>query len=149
MDFRVRTARTDYELGGARVRQDPEARSSWLEARNGEMHSASRGSAAAMIAACLLSFPVSSSASPLISRTPAAQPSAWPIEFALVLPRWHHDELFVRAATPVADCRDLSNPDRAIAACTVVNASKNLARRTRASALVNRCAAYQNKGMLD
>ncbi len=55
----------------------------------------------------------------------------------------------IRTGTPVQDCRDFSNLDRAIAACTRVNASKNLAKRTRAIALSNRCSAYQLKGMLD
>jgi tetratricopeptide (TPR) repeat protein len=55
----------------------------------------------------------------------------------------------VRVGTPVQDCRDFSNLDRTIEACTRVNASKNLAKRTRAIALSNRCSAYQLKGMLD
>jgi tetratricopeptide (TPR) repeat protein len=59
------------------------------------------------------------------------------------------DPALVRIGTPVQDCRDFSNLDRAIEACTRVNASKNLAKRTRAIALSNRCSAYQLKGMLD
>jgi tetratricopeptide (TPR) repeat protein len=53
------------------------------------------------------------------------------------------------AGTPAADCPNLSNPDRAIEVCTTLNASKNLARRTRAMALSNRCGAYTIKGMAD
>src|SRR3954468_21090814 len=59
------------------------------------------------------------------------------------------DPALVRIGTPLQDCRDFSNLDRAIEACTRVNASKNLAKRTRAIALSNRCSAYQLKGMLD
>jgi len=55
----------------------------------------------------------------------------------------------IRIGTPVQDCRDFSNLDRAIEACTRVNASKNLAKRTRSIALSNRCSAYQLKGMTD
>src|SRR5215207_413650 len=55
----------------------------------------------------------------------------------------------IRIGTPVQDCRDFSNLDRAIQACTRVNASKNLAKRTRSIALSNRCSAYQLKGMAD
>src|SRR5215208_1466236 len=55
----------------------------------------------------------------------------------------------IRIGTPVQDRRDFSNLDRAIEACTRVNASKNLAKRTRAIALSNRCSAYQLKGMWD
>ena len=59
------------------------------------------------------------------------------------------DPALVRTGTPVQDCRDFSNLDRAIQACTRVNASKNLAKRTRSIALSNRCGAYQLKGMAD
>src|SRR5829696_3228052 len=55
----------------------------------------------------------------------------------------------IRIGTPVQDCRDFSNLDRAIEACPRVNASKNLAKRTRSIALSNRCSAYQLKGMTD
>src|SRR3954465_3970370 len=61
-----------------------------------------------------------------------------------LLPR---DPALIRTGTPVQDCRDFSNVERAIEACTRVNASKNLAKRTRAIALSNRCSAYQLKGM--
>jgi tetratricopeptide (TPR) repeat protein len=54
-----------------------------------------------------------------------------------------------RAGTPAVDCPNLANPDRAIEACTILNASKNLARRTRAQALSNRCGAYLIKGNAD
>jgi tetratricopeptide (TPR) repeat protein len=59
------------------------------------------------------------------------------------------DPALHRTGTPVQDCRDFSNLDRAIQACTRVNASKNLAKRTRSIALSNRCSAYQLKGMAD
>lgn len=83
-------------------------------------------------------------------RPVVALPSeAPPVRLALGVSGGERKDLFVLAASPVAECRDLTNPDRAIAACTTVNASKNLARRTRAVALSNRCAAYQTKGALD
>jgi tetratricopeptide (TPR) repeat protein len=69
---------------------------------------------------------------------------------ALFLPaRAPPSPLLGHAGTPAVDCRNLANPDRAIQACTALNASKNLARRTRAQALSNRCGAYIVKGMAD
>jgi tetratricopeptide (TPR) repeat protein len=77
--------------------------------------------------------------------------TAAPIQFALMIApqRRPLNSLLVRTGTPVQDCRDLSNLDRTIRACTIVNASKNLSKKTRATALSNRCSAYQLKGMLD
>ncbi|MDF3064201.1 MAG: peptidase caspase catalytic subunit p20 [Microvirga sp.] len=69
---------------------------------------------------------------------------------ALFLPaRAPPSPLLGHAGTPAVDCQNLANPDRAIQACTALNASKNLARRTRAQALSNRCGAYIVKGMAD
>jgi tetratricopeptide (TPR) repeat protein len=81
---------------------------------------------------------------------PASVPEPPATRIALFVPsRAPASPLVVGAGTPAADCPNLSNPDRAIAACTALNASKNLARRTRAVALSNRCGAYIIKGMAD
>jgi tetratricopeptide (TPR) repeat protein len=88
----------------------------------------------------------------IATTTPGATvETAAPIQFALVIApqRRPLNPLLLRTGTPVQDCRDLSNLDRTIRACTIVNASKNLSRKTRAIALSNRCSAYQLKGMLD
>jgi tetratricopeptide (TPR) repeat protein len=68
---------------------------------------------------------------------------------AWVVPLFSANTLIMHTGTPIADCRDLSDPDRAIAACTTVNALKSLSKRTRAAALSNRCGAYQLKGMTE
>src|SRR4051794_21809451 len=79
-----------------------------------------------------------------------AVPSGAVVAFAVPIPiPLAPDAALIRIGTPVQDCRDFSNLDRAIEACTRVNASKNLAKRTRAIALSNRCSAYQLKGMWD
>jgi tetratricopeptide (TPR) repeat protein len=77
-------------------------------------------------------------------------PSGPEMAFAIPAPQpLAPDPALQRIGTPVQDCRDFSNLDRAIQACTRVNASKNLAKRTRSIALSNRCSAYQLKGMAD
>jgi tetratricopeptide (TPR) repeat protein len=81
---------------------------------------------------------------------PTASPSRAIVAFTVPVPQLlAPDPALIRTGTPVQDCRDFSNLDRAIEACTRVNASKNLAKRTRAIALSNRCSAYQLKGMWD
>jgi tetratricopeptide (TPR) repeat protein len=87
-----------------------------------------------------------------------AQAMDWPVSnaatgslarLAWLVPDTLPGELVAPTGTPVSDCREIGNPDRAVTACTAVNASKNLSKRTRAAALSNRCAAYQLKGMPD